>query len=159
MMARCSLLDGYRDVLRPSRFTGRDSLLARAVIANKPPSCQPWLTQFMARESDGMATAAPRGFRAWPLPIDSAQAHRDHEEDCNNGGDNTSGGLDDDAPSGPREECHNCKCQKDVMPRHSNILNDSAGMLRCLNHATALLRLSQIGITRSFFSTFRVSQT
>lgn len=33
LMARCSLLDGYRDVLRSSRFTARDSLLARAVIA------------------------------------------------------------------------------------------------------------------------------
>ena len=61
---------------------------------------------------------------------DSAQAHRDHEEDRNEGGDNASGRLDDDAPSGREEECHDDKGKEDVMPKHSKILNESAGVLR-----------------------------
>ena len=90
-----------------------------------------------------MSTAALCRFRAWPVLKDSAQAHRDHEENRNDGGDNASGRLDDYAPSGRKEECHDDKGQEDVMPRHNKILNVSAGVLRYLVHATALLRLSQ----------------
>lgn len=58
----------------------------------------------------------------------SAQARCDHEEDCDYGGEDGSDRLEEDAPRGWEEACQDGKRQKDVIPRHSELLMKPPGM-------------------------------
>lgn len=89
------------------------------------PNCGPrrWKP---AGKSEERATATCL-FRVWPLLRNSAQPHRDHEEDGNDGGNNASGQLDDETPHAWEEEHHHNKRQENMVLRHSKALNKDGG--------------------------------